>query len=919
MEESELAGLMDDMDLFQDGIENVEEPDETNVDENRNDAFVGRQPETQASFRNDSTLLVEEDLAFMDAGVLDDVPELNTGGNRTDSNPQEIHVRAREEGNIESNPRQQETATSSPDVGGSSEDHAARILNAVRNGDGHVSRKTLKSREVVEKCQAFKRAEHIEGPFYSVRRPSTGEMLYLPVASRSSGAVESERMERLGGGLLEAPIHDMVEECRKELMNASIGQTERMVEMMDVDPLAFRQNSASVATSDVGSGAGRSTLPWVRAYAPKKYGDLLTDEKMNRDVIKWMKAWDPVVFGKKGRNSNLTNGADRQPPESKVILLSGPPGGGKTTMAKVIAQHCGYRPLVVNASDDRTKSILETKIRDATTMKSILGGKKPNCLILDEVDGMVASEGQGAIDTVLKLMQQGSKNDGSKVDEIGKRPKEQQKRKRKKSKPMSRPLICICNDLYAPVMKSLRAGATVFQFKGVKAEQLMTRLSFICSQEGVHASRKTLQALVEKSNSDIRVCLNTLQYLASKNPVIHAEDVENADLGVKDLQESCFDIWGQLMFKRSGKKRSSSFGLLYKNLQDFGEFELISDGVLENIQCARFMDPLMEKTSRAVESLARGSWFSDASGFGLTQYLPAYLIGAAKEVGSVQRFKLTWPMKGFGLSRSLKANASLVNSWKSKVSPKVLSRNMGCTAVLDLIPALKKILTPSIYSISSENMSVSETFQIKAFANIMTHYGLKYDLSLSNQMGGGPEMGGSRKVRAFIPPIHEFHQYGHGDALPTSHVTMQTINLEIDKLRKSKMNPRGGAAPCERSVGDSSRMMGLPGATPQPGPSQDMVDFSEENYVATTSFSGRQAGDQVMEIDENRGAGGSGIQRQGAFVKKRKGNWLETHRRNQRSKVMAKGQTGKKPPVTFSYDEGKTDSVRRAATLRDFV
>ncbi len=109
----------------------------------------------------------------------------------------------------------------------------------------------------------------------------------------------------------------------------------------------------------------------------------------------------------------------------QVLLLCGPPGLGKTTLAHVAAKHCGYHVVEVgfptwdtslafhetgqyllycskgnngyflsefsdiwvsmwsqiNASDDRVATTLQAKILDAIQMKSVTGDKRPNCLV----------------------------------------------------------------------------------------------------------------------------------------------------------------------------------------------------------------------------------------------------------------------------------------------------------------------------------------------------------------------------------------------------------------------------------------------------------------------------------------------------------------------------------------------------------
>jgi chromosome transmission fidelity protein 18 len=49
----------------------------------------------------------------------------------------------------------------------------------------------------------------------------------------------------------------------------------------------------------------------------------------------------------------------------KVLLLHGPPGAGKSTLARVLAQHCKYNTIEINASDERTGDKILGRIKNA--------------------------------------------------------------------------------------------------------------------------------------------------------------------------------------------------------------------------------------------------------------------------------------------------------------------------------------------------------------------------------------------------------------------------------------------------------------------------------------------------------------------------------------------------------------------------
>ncbi|KAI0392490.1 replication factor RFC1 C terminal domain-containing protein [Xylariaceae sp. FL0594] len=224
---------------------------------------------------------------------------------------------------------------------------------------------------------------------------------------------------------------------------------------------------------------------WTVKYAPTQPSHICGNKAAVERIQKWLKGWQQAK-----RYNFQKRGADGMGGE-RAIILSGPPGIGKTTAAHLAAKLEGYDVIESNASDTRSKKLVEAGVSEVMNNTSLHGyfsgdGKKVDqekkriVLIMDEVDGMSAGD-RGGVGALAKFC---------KKTEV--------------------PLILICNERKLLKMKPFDFVTYDIKFQRPQVDQIRSRMMTICHREGLKLSPQVLDALIEGSNRDIRQIVNML-------------------------------------------------------------------------------------------------------------------------------------------------------------------------------------------------------------------------------------------------------------------------------------------------------------------------------------------------------------------------------------------------------------------------
>lgn len=199
-------------------------------------------------------------------------------------------------------------------------------------------------------------------------------------------------------------------------------------------------------------------MMWSEKHRPKKIIDMVGNEEARNLFVEWLTKW------KKG---------------TKPVLLIGPPGIGKTTLAQLSAKEFGYDLIGLNASDVRNKANIEEILTPLLGSTSLLG--RP-MIFVDEVDGIHGRADFGGAEALLKIL-----------------------------KEPTIPIILAANSDQSDKMKNIKKATKPIYLKPVPPRLLGVFLGKVLKEEGAKLGPGTIIRIIIDSRGDIRSLLNMAQ------------------------------------------------------------------------------------------------------------------------------------------------------------------------------------------------------------------------------------------------------------------------------------------------------------------------------------------------------------------------------------------------------------------------
>jgi len=264
---------------------------------------------------------------------------------------------------------------------------------------------------------------------------------------------------------------------------------------------------------------------WVEKYRPTKLDDYVWRDANQRLQIEEM----------------LSKGNLPQ------LLLSGSPGIGKTTLAKILLNELHVSPadiLELNGSTENRIEVIREKI---TNFVSLMGFGGIRYVLYDEADYLTKAS-QAGLRNLMETFSAGAR-------------------------------FILTANYPSRILEALKSRTQHFHFHELNKDEFIIRAATILASEEIEFEIEVLESFVSATYPDLRKCINLLQQYSMKGKL---HNFEKDDAGQPDWYEPVIEMFKQGMINEARKvivkhiqpeEYEDMFRFLYDNLDFFGNSE----------------------------------------------------------------------------------------------------------------------------------------------------------------------------------------------------------------------------------------------------------------------------------------------------------------------------------------------------------
>lgn len=256
---------------------------------------------------------------------------------------------------------------------------------------------------------------------------------------------------------------------------------------------------------------------WTNKYQPQKLDEMV----LNQNKLKMIRQWFENFNDLKSK---------------KILLLSGPPGIGKTTIANLALKEYGYNVLEYNASSIRGPKNIRDVFNKVLGYKSVIDMFKnntmPTGIIMDEIDTLCSGGDKGGMAEFLNIIKS---------------------RKKKNIYNINNPIICTYNDFSDKKLTELKNQSLEIKINKPSKMDMENIIEKIENGENLKIEMDAKLLLVKYSMFDIRKLISILYdvNIIHKTKIVTYEMVENMmdTFMKKDIDVQIFEMTKNILNK----------------------------------------------------------------------------------------------------------------------------------------------------------------------------------------------------------------------------------------------------------------------------------------------------------------------------------------------------------------------------------